>query len=107
LKKVVHDLLTTKYTEVYHEDPEQMKFNAPDHFVVMKVRESIREFPESVGEINFQEGRLAWNTSKDRLMLAGKTRLPLLRSRKLCSSCVKEPWAGSSVAWKGRVQNDE
>ena len=27
MKKLEHDLLTTKYTEVYHENEEDMKFN--------------------------------------------------------------------------------
>jgi hypothetical protein len=37
MKKLEHDLLTSKYTEVYHESPEEMKYNAPHNFVVRKV----------------------------------------------------------------------
>lgn len=34
MKKLKHDLLTSKYTEVFHEEPEEMKYNAPHHFSV-------------------------------------------------------------------------
>jgi hypothetical protein len=52
MKKLEHDLLTAKYTEVYHEEPEDMKYNAPHHFVVApKVGDEYFE-----QHIDFQEG---------------------------------------------------
>ena len=52
MAKLVHDLLTNKYTEVYHEEPTEMKYNAPHHFMVCTA-----ETPEAVlAQINFQEG---------------------------------------------------
>lgn len=55
MEKLQHDLLGNKYTEVFHESSEDMKYNAPHNFVVeptiMVVGEnSFRQ------EINFQEG---------------------------------------------------
>jgi hypothetical protein len=53
-----HDLLTTKYTKVYHED--NFKFNAPHRFIVEKAgsefkeKDGVRE--TSLAEIHFQEG---------------------------------------------------
>ena len=62
MKTLKHDLLTTKYTSVCHEDPEDMKFNAPHMFVV----EPSYEYVKSIGkqrepisplcQIHFQEG---------------------------------------------------
>lgn len=34
MKKVVHDLLTSNYTAVWHENEDQIKYNAPHHFFV-------------------------------------------------------------------------
>jgi hypothetical protein len=58
MKKLVHDLLTTKYTEVYHEEPEEMKYNAPHHFVVVQTGEKPEPgIPEiNIANIDFQEG---------------------------------------------------
>jgi hypothetical protein len=55
MKKLEHDLLTSKYTEVFHENTEDMKYNAPHNFVVEPTvmvvgEESFRQ------EIHFQEG---------------------------------------------------
>lgn len=55
MKKLQHDLLTSKYTEVYHEDVEQMKYNAPHHFTVQKAG-GIPGDERFLGVINFQEG---------------------------------------------------
>lgn len=64
MKKLKHDLLTSKYTEVWHEEPEEMKYNAPHNFIVVKVptKEEI-ESPAShitsnptLAHIHFQEG---------------------------------------------------
>jgi hypothetical protein len=54
MKKLVHDLLTTKYTEVFHEEPEQIKYNTPHNFQVCKVVGT----PEDIvlANIHFQEG---------------------------------------------------
>jgi hypothetical protein len=52
MKKLEHDLLTSKYTEVYHELPEDMKYNAPHHFSVSTTAE-----PSTIlADIHFQEG---------------------------------------------------
>ena len=63
MQKLEHDLLTTKYTEVYHEKPEDMKYNAPHNFIVSKAkhpRESLPDcgeaMPNVLAAINFQEG---------------------------------------------------
>jgi hypothetical protein len=53
--KLTSDLITNKYTEVLHEDPEQMKYNAPHNFVVQPVVMTVGEecFTQ---HIHFQEG---------------------------------------------------
>ena len=52
MKKLEHDLLTSKYTEVYHEDPEDMEYNAPHCFEVIESGK-----PAAVlAELHFQEG---------------------------------------------------
>jgi hypothetical protein len=51
-----HDLLTTKYTEVYHEPKEEMKFNAPHHFVVAASEYKAGEPQPILATIDFQEG---------------------------------------------------
>lgn len=53
MKKLQHDLLTSKYTEVYHEDLEEMKYDAPHHFEVAKVSSP---FTVVLAQINFQKG---------------------------------------------------
>lgn len=52
MKELKHDLLTSKYTEVYHEEPEEMKYNAPHNFQVRPAKEPL----EVLEEIHFQEG---------------------------------------------------
>ena len=62
MQKLEHDLLTSKYTTVSHEDNEDMKFNAPHRFIV----EPSFEYVKSIGkhhepisplvQIHFQEG---------------------------------------------------
>lgn len=55
MKRLEHDLLTTKYTEVYHENTEDMKYNAPHNFrVVPTVMEVGADCFEQ--NIYFQEG---------------------------------------------------
>ena len=54
MKKLAHDLLTSKYTEVWHEEPEEMKYNAPHYFQVRPARTP--ESLEILSEIHFQEG---------------------------------------------------
>lgn len=62
MKKLVHDLLTNKYTTVSHEEPEDMKFNAPHRFVVEPSYEYVksigkqREPISPLAQIHFQEG---------------------------------------------------
>jgi hypothetical protein len=52
MKKLEHDLLTSKYTEVYHEDPEDMEYNAPHYFEVIVSGKPAA----ALAEIHFQEG---------------------------------------------------
>lgn len=51
------DLLTSKHTKVFHEDPEEMKFNAPHHFRVL----SAEKPAEVVCKVDFQEGPIKEN----------------------------------------------
>lgn len=53
MKKLVHDLLTSKYTEVFHEEEPAIKYNAPNHFEVRRAGESVLDV---VSEVHFQEG---------------------------------------------------
>lgn len=53
MKRIEHDLLTNKYTTVYHEDPEKMKYNAPHSFEVTHIdgdKENV------LASVHFQEG---------------------------------------------------
>lgn len=66
MEKLEHDLLTTKYTKVYHEKPEKMKFGAPHHFSVHEVQRSDSELEagalvRKLAEIHFQEGPIKEN----------------------------------------------
>lgn len=55
MNKIKHDLLTNKYTDVYHE--EDYKFNAPHHYSV-----STSEEPsEIIQTVSFQEGPIKEN----------------------------------------------
>ena len=56
MTELKHDLLTTKYTRVYHEDAEKMKYDAPHHFTVMRADDDVTGDCASLTEINFQEG---------------------------------------------------
>lgn len=59
MKKLEHDLLTTKYTEVFHEDSAEMKYNAPHHFSVYGNLTPERTNGQQMGhlqDIHFQEG---------------------------------------------------
>lgn len=51
-----HDLLTNKYTAVYHESPELMKYNAPHNFEVAAVDYPKGEPQPVLCEVHFQEG---------------------------------------------------
>ena len=59
MEKVNHDLLTSKYTKVLHEDSDIIEFNAPHHFVVVADRgdSSIN----TLAEVNFQKGPILEN----------------------------------------------
>lgn len=68
MEKLEHDLLTEKYTKVFHEDDQ--KFNAPHHFLVVnaesKAEDQINEgyFPEAqyvLSKVDFQEGPIKEN----------------------------------------------
>jgi hypothetical protein len=59
MQEVRHELLTNKYTRVFCEDNDQIKFNAPHHFTVTKRTEQGFDIPLS--EINFQEGPIKEN----------------------------------------------
>lgn len=59
MRKLEHDLLTSKYTMVLHED--EFKYNAPHKFQVVDPRKisddlSIAEASYELGRIHFQEG---------------------------------------------------
>ena len=63
MKKLEHDLLTSKYTEVYHEDEGDERFNAPHHFFVVKAGSNPRDIEHRhiysgglLSGIHFQEG---------------------------------------------------
>jgi hypothetical protein len=52
MEKLEHDLLTSYYTEVWHEDSSEIKFNVPNHFQVRPTGDSLKVLTE----VNFQEG---------------------------------------------------
>lgn len=52
--KVKHDLLTSKYTEVYHEPEDIMQFGSPHCFTVIASNADGSGTP--LAEIHFQEG---------------------------------------------------
>ena len=52
--KLQHDLLTSKYTAVYHE--KDIKFNAPHHFSVESVPQKEKQPVAVLAQITFQEG---------------------------------------------------
>lgn len=52
LKELKHDLLTTKYTRVFHE--QNFSFNAPHHFKVYA--DKGEPAPRLLGKVDFQEG---------------------------------------------------
>jgi hypothetical protein len=54
MKQLKHDLLTAKYTEVWHENPEDMQYNAPHNFVVWAATD--KERTKMLADIHFQEG---------------------------------------------------
>lgn len=55
MKKVEHDLLTNKYTEVYHES--EFNFNAPHTFEVRSTNgRDILGHQDVLAEVHFQEG---------------------------------------------------
>jgi hypothetical protein len=58
MKKLTSDLITNKYTEVLHENQEEMKYNAPHNFVVMPICLTTSENggDGSLAKIHFQEG---------------------------------------------------
>ena len=55
MEKVKHDLLTNKYTEVWHENEDEMQFNAPHYFQV-RPTEGTGDDLEILSEVHFQEG---------------------------------------------------
>jgi hypothetical protein len=57
MQNLEHDLLTNKYTEVYHEKSEDMKYNAPHNFEVRSMKALAEgEKQPILAEIHFQEG---------------------------------------------------
>lgn len=54
MEQVQHDLLTSKYTKIFHEPKDQMTFNAPHNFKV--VTNDNPSDPREVGEVVFQCG---------------------------------------------------
>ena len=56
MKKLEHDLLTNKYTKVYHE--EEFNFNAPHYFIVSNDKNGVITTENKLAEIHFQEGAI-------------------------------------------------
>jgi hypothetical protein len=56
MKELKNDLLTSKYTEVFHEEPEDMEYNAPHNFEVRMVPMSEGASQPILAKIHFQEG---------------------------------------------------
>ena len=72
MKELKRDLLTNKYTKVYHEEENEMKYGAPHHFVVTNAHmdscskncsfvfcpytDKTKCYENILCEINFQEG---------------------------------------------------
>jgi len=60
MERIKGDLFTTKYTEVFHEDESQIKYNAPHHFKVLKSGKELNDryqvMENLITEIDFQEG---------------------------------------------------
>lgn len=54
MEQVKHDLLTSKYTKVFHEPKEEMQHNAP-HFFKVVTNDNPND-PREVGEVLFQCG---------------------------------------------------
>lgn len=74
MEELKHELLTTKHTQVFYEDKDKMKFNAPHHFVVVPAgsplvekhihygtgkrakKSTIEDFERRIATIDFQLG---------------------------------------------------
>lgn len=57
MKELKHDLLTTKYTRVYHEEEQACRYNAPNWFRVAKADTVVGDKGNPIlAEIHFQEG---------------------------------------------------
>ncbi len=64
MKELKHDLLTNKYTRVFHEDESEMEYNAPHHFKVFSTDEIAMYHPDNTDSylplphilVNFQSG---------------------------------------------------
>ena len=54
MKKLEHDLLTSKYTEVFNE--EDFRFNAPHYFEVWEAEPGETGLKKRLADIHFQEG---------------------------------------------------
>jgi len=68
MEKLVNDLLTSKYTSVFHEDKENIEFNAPHNFVVRPSIGYLKSIgntdnPEDImlSVVNFQKGPIKEN----------------------------------------------
>jgi len=62
MKELVNPLLGTKYTRVFHEDEDQMQYNAPHRFFVSVSSVTEKDVNDTqlninpIAEIHFQEG---------------------------------------------------
>lgn len=54
MKRLEHDLLTSKYTEVWHEEETEMQYGAPHDFQVRPAKDPASL--EVLADIHFQEG---------------------------------------------------
>ncbi|AYJ75222.1 hypothetical protein BSP36_135 [Bacillus phage BSP36] len=59
MEELKHELLSNEHTQVFHEEEDEMEFNAPHHFVVVPAKEE--GFVTALAEIDFQSGPIKEN----------------------------------------------
>jgi hypothetical protein len=58
VQELKHPLLTNKYTHVFHEGEDEMKYGAPHHFIVSQID---GDKARDLARIDFQEGPIKEN----------------------------------------------
>ena len=61
MKKLTGDLLTENYTQIWHEDENDMKFGAPHHFKIVRKPIADGIAPILLDNIDMQEGPIKEN----------------------------------------------